>query len=224
MDACEARSSTAATKNSPLQQTCDSRRLVMRYDPVFFCFFFFRSCRSINLLVPICMLIQTATSSCFGAMIPAKHLTVGSFSARTKWNNGINYVHARQGSWMLTIRLHHDQIAFFQNFHLFKSLFLICSICFYVCRLLSCTYLVLEFCYELLAISWSDCFLAWVQMRIVCSFTVLALDLYAAWAPWGISGCLDLTLTLSMSCWRRANRGGASLGFRRGTQSQALMT
>lgn len=41
MDACEARSSTAATKNSPLQQTCDSRRLVMRYDPVFFCFFFF---------------------------------------------------------------------------------------------------------------------------------------------------------------------------------------
>lgn len=95
MDACEARSSTAATKNSPLQQTCDSRRLVMRYDPVFFCFFFFRSCRSINLLVPICMLIQTATSSCFGAMIPAKHLTVGSFSARTKWNNGITFMRAR---------------------------------------------------------------------------------------------------------------------------------
>ena len=61
----------------------------------FFVFFFFRSCRSINLLVPICMLIQTATSSCFGAMIPAKHLTVGSFSARTKWNNGITFMRAR---------------------------------------------------------------------------------------------------------------------------------
>ena len=38
MDAYEARSSTAATKNSPLQQTCDSRRLVMHYELFFLLF------------------------------------------------------------------------------------------------------------------------------------------------------------------------------------------
>lgn len=232
MDACEARSSTAATKNSPLQQTCDSRRLVMHYDPVFFCFFGILLKLNVASIYPFACLSRLPPAVVLEPWYlrnPAKHLTVGSFSARTKWNNGITFVRARiHGCSRLdciTIRLH-----FFKTFSSSNR----CSRCSW-----SAVY-IFALCLSPFVLHVSN---TWISLWVASDFLVwlfssLGIDAYSIFMysfrgkvffsqslPWICAQCLHVTLTLLMFCWRcRANRGGASLGFRRGTQGQALMT